>query len=203
MTRLAMERAVTTGRKGLGAVWMVRRFAVLCVCFSGGLIYWPLQWAAGNGGDDATQDECNFDGYTNNPLTISVGAVTDGGVKASYSEECAALMVVAPSSGGTKGITTCDILGADGYDPSDCTNTFGGTSSAAPLASGVVAVSVGGGSLATLTRAWQLMLAANPRLGWKDVQYLLMTTAQRVDPNDSSWMKNGGTTGWQRAKFHL
>ncbi len=57
----------------------------------------------------------------------------------------------------------------------DCTNSFGGTSSAAPLAAGVVA----------------LMLGVNPSLGWKDVQYILISSASKVDPTDADWVQNG------------
>lgn len=151
VTMMALEHGVANGRGGRGSVWV---------------------WAAGNGAQK--QDECNFDGYANHPLTIAVGAVGDNFKKSSYSEECSALMVVAPSNGGSKGIITCDIMGPQGYSPTECTDSFGGTSSAAPLAAGVVA----------------LMLSANPNLGWKDVQYILMTTAQQVDPTDASWETN-------------
>lgn len=108
-------------------------------------------------------------------MTIAVGAFGVNSKKSSYSEQCSALMVVAPSSGGSHGIITCDIVGPLGYSPTECTSSFGGTSSAAPLAAGVVA----------------LMLSANPSLGWKDVHYILLSTAKRVDASDSSWFQNG------------
>ncbi len=156
LSLLSFEQAAETGRGGRGAVWM---------------------WAAGNGG--AVNDNCNYDGYANHPLTIAIGAVSDRGVRSYYSEECAALIAVAPSNGGDRGITTCDLMGQYGYNHNsgsagDCTDSFGGTSSAAPLAAGVVA----------------LMLGANKQLGWKDVQYILMTTAAKVDANDWDWTKN-------------
>ncbi|HEY7726653.1 MAG TPA: S8 family serine peptidase [Anaeromyxobacteraceae bacterium] len=47
------------------------------------------------------------------------------------------------------------------------TNTFNGTSSAAPSTSGAIA----------------LLLQANPSLGWRDVKHLLAATATRVDPS--------------------
>ncbi len=46
------------------------------------------------------------------------------------------------------------------------TNTFTGTSAAAPATSGAIA----------------LILEANPTLGWRDVKHILATTATRVDP---------------------
>lgn len=50
------------------------------------------------------------------------------------------------------------------------TNTFNGTSSAAPNTSGVVA----------------LMLAANPALTYRDVRHILLSTATKVDPDNKS-----------------
>jgi subtilisin family serine protease len=104
-----------------------------------------------------------------------VGAVTDQSFKAPYSEECASLLVVAGSNGGNASITTSDIQGTNGYSTTDCTSDFGGTSAATPIVSGVIS----------------LMLSANPNLGWKDVQYILMTTAIKVDAGDSDWTTNG------------
>jgi subtilisin family serine protease len=46
-------------------------------------------------------------------------------------------------------------------------STFNGTSSAAPVISGVIA----------------LLLEANPNLSWRDVQLILASTARQVDPN--------------------
>jgi hypothetical protein len=36
-----------------------------------------------------------------------------------------------------------------------------------------------------------LVLGANTKLGWKDVQYILMSTASKVDPSDWDWTVNG------------
>ncbi|MED6312940.1 MAG: proprotein convertase P-domain-containing protein, partial [Candidatus Thermoplasmatota archaeon] len=55
------------------------------------------------------------------------------------------------------------------------THTFGGTSSATPLAAGVIA----------------LMYDANPFLSWRDVQEILVHTSRMNDPTDSSWNTNG------------
>ncbi|GAG15678.1 unnamed protein product, partial [marine sediment metagenome] len=84
------------------------------------------------------------------------------------------------------GITTTDRLGEDGYnsaaddsdgdslDDLDYTSTFGGTSSAAPVVSGVVA----------------LMLEANPNLTWRDVQHILVESAEMTDPSHIDWTNN-------------
>jgi kexin len=55
------------------------------------------------------------------------------------------------------------------------TNTFNGTSSATPLASGVVA----------------LIEQANPNLTWRDVRYVLANSARMNDPTDADWTVNG------------
>lgn len=135
-------------------------------------------WAGGNGqrvywpDDDAYQaDNSNYDGYANRMETIAVGAVDDEGKTAS--EVGANIVVVAPSSGdaGTQGITTTNLVSSGSYR-----HNFGGTSAAAPQVAGVAA----------------LMLEANPNLGWRDVQEILMATARRVDVSDNDWKFNGG-----------
>ena len=78
----------------------------------------------------------------------------------------------------TVGVTTSDRQGAEGYNgiagQENCTDDFGGTSSAAPTVAGVVA----------------LMLEANPLLGWRDVQHILIRTAEQNDAGDPSWITN-------------
>ena len=58
----------------------------------------------------------------------------------------------------------------------DCTSSFGGTSAAAPLVAGVVA----------------LILEANPNLGWRDVQHIFVNTSRITDEHDADWVTNGG-----------
>jgi len=124
-------------------------------------------WASGNG--RASSDTCNYDGYANSRFTIAIGAVGSDLRLSSYSEGCSALMAVAPSSsGGHPSITTVD------YDMNNnraCYSYFGGASSAAPAAAGVVA----------------LMLGANPELTWRDVQHIIVATAVPVTTSDQSW----------------
>lgn len=102
--------------------------------FMKGRVY---MWAGGNG--RTQQDNSNYDGYANSPYTIAIGAIDYHGLPSYYSEPGANLFAVAPSSGGGKGITTTDLLGNRGYNSGMCTYDFGGTSSAAPLAAGIVA----------------------------------------------------------------
>lgn len=132
-------------------------------------------WAAGNG--RANGDSCAFDGYATSPFAIAIGAVDYNGDQAWYSESCAALMAVAPSNGASgHGITTVDRLGSAGYDAGECTDSFGGTSSAAPLAAGIVA----------------LMLEARPELTWRDVKHVIAMSATPLHLNDpdAEWHTN-------------
>ncbi|MGC6427427.1 MAG: S8 family serine peptidase [Akkermansiaceae bacterium] len=129
-------------------------------------------WAAGNGGE--INDNSNYDGYAALPETIAVGATTDQGVKATYSERGANLVVSAPSSGGELDITTTTFVeGEDGF-AGDYSTSFGGTSAAVPHVSGVVAQ----------------MIQAKKFLGWREVQEILMATATRIDPDHPDWYQN-------------
>ena len=168
----ALQNGVTTGRSGRGNIFV---------------------WAAGNGG--AELDNAGYDSYNGSIYTISVGALTDLGTKADYSERGACLIVAAPSGAETttgtrkQGTTTVDLLGDFGYNRSDVevgvinpddladrnyTQNYNGTSSAAPVVSGVVA----------------LILQANPNLGWRDVQEVLIRSATQTDPTNSEWRTN-------------
>ncbi|MDP2436863.1 MAG: S8 family serine peptidase [archaeon] len=128
-------------------------------------------WAGGNG--RAHGDNCNYDGYANLPETIAVGAITHDGTVSYYSESCAALITCAPSSGDAQ--RKFGIVTDSSSSSTACSSTFGGTSAAAPIVSGVVA----------------MMLEANPNLGWRDVQGLLVHNGVRVASTDGSWSQNG------------
>lgn len=153
----ALEQAATTGRNGLGNIHT---------------------WAAGNGGD-LTNDNVNYDPYANSRFTIAVGALGNNGVRAQYSDPGAAIFVVAPSGtvgfGGTLDLSTTDITGAGGYDATNYTDTFNGTSASTPVVSGVIA----------------LMLEANPNLTYRDVTNILARTSERVDQGNADWIQNG------------
>jgi len=152
LTLTAMENSISTGRQGKGSIYV---------------------WAGGNGRTKG--DDCNYDGYANSRFTIAIGAVDYQGKVSYYSESCAALLACTPSSGPPRSITTTDLLGSAGSSSGDCTASFGGTSAAAPLAAGVIA----------------LMLQANPNLGWRDVQDILANTSRITDPSDEDWTVNG------------
>jgi len=152
LASMALANGVREGRQGKGSIYV---------------------WAGGNG--LRSGDNCNYDGWANSRYTISIGAVDNKGGQAWYSESCSMLVVSAPSSGGSAGITTTDLKGARGTSTTDCTSSFGGTSAAAPLAAGVIA----------------LVLEANPNLGWRDVQAVLIDTATKISPGDADWVDNG------------
>lgn len=145
LTEAALAAGAASGRGGLGAIYV---------------------WAAGNG--KGASDDVNADGYANSRYTIAVSATTNQGESSWYSEQGSSILINAPSNGGTLGITTTS--GSSG-----CTSSFGGTSSASPLAAGVIA----------------LMLEANPNLTWRDVQHILVLTADKNDPTDTGWVNNG------------
>ena len=152
LTLAALRDGVTQGRGGLGSI---------------------ITWAGGNGLE--SDDNVNYDGYANSRYVIAVGALTDSGTQSWYSEPGAPLLVSAYSNGGQSGITTTDRTGADGYGGTDYTNSFGGTSSATPLVSGIIA----------------LMLERNPNLTWRDVQHVLVRSARQNDPTGAGWATNG------------
>lgn len=127
--------------------------------------------ASGNGG--SKQDNCNFDGYANSIYTVTIGAVDEFGQMPYYAEECASMLGVTFSSGyRRRDIVTTDWTHGNAHG---CTDGHTGTSAAAPIAAGLIA----------------LMLGARPCLSWRDVQYILVLTAQRVDEGAAHWQKNG------------
>ncbi|XP_062606722.1 proprotein convertase subtilisin/kexin type 7-like [Saccostrea cucullata] len=150
LAKAAMQYGIDFGRHGFGSIFVV---------------------ASGNGG--RFQDNCNYDGYANSIYTVTVGAVDEEGNMPFYAEKCASMLAVTFSSGTSnhRSIVTTDwtLKGGGG-----CTTTHSGTSAAAPLAAGMLA----------------LMLQARPCLTWRDIQYLIIMTAQKVDVDHSEWKRN-------------
>jgi subtilisin-like proprotein convertase family protein len=164
ITLAALQDNYFNGRNGLGNIYT---------------------WAGGNGGDDSgisgDIDNSNYDGFANSRFVIAVGAIGNNGTRSSYSERGANLLVSAPSNGGSLGITT-----TGGFGNNEYTNDFGGTSSATPLVSGVIA----------------LILEARPDLTARDVQYILVNSSTKVDPTDAGWSRNNGGSGfWVNDKY--
>src|SRR5690606_1034167 len=119
---IALEKAAITnvlaeGRDGLGLV---------------------LVKSAGN--DRASAIDVNHNQSDNNSGQIIVAAVNRDGFVSSYSRYGSAVLVSgfgAPLAGQ---IVTTDRLGSAGYSANDFTSSFNGTSAAAPMVSGVVAL---------------------------------------------------------------
>ena len=163
--------------------------------------------SAGNEDVDANGDMLNASRWT-----ITVGSVGDSGWVSSYSNYGHNLLVSAQGGDyvelGSQGTWTTDLLGTGGYNlrsdetgSYDYTDDFGGTSSAAPIVSAVIA----------------LMLEANENLGWRDVQNILaysahmptntVTGEERPPYEDYSfvhygeWQSNGGSN-WNGGGAH-
>ncbi len=151
--REAMTLALGQGRQGRGTV---------------------VVFAAGNGGLD---EDSNRDGYVNHPGVLAVGTVDHRGRPSSYAEPGANVLISAPSmsllrrTDAGADIWTTDIAGPRGLaagslsENADYAAFAGGSSAAAPMVSGVVA----------------LMLEVNPSLGWRDVRWLLARSARPAD----------------------
>lgn len=131
-------------------------------------------WAGGNG--FASFDNANADGYANSRYSIAVASSDWDGTQSSFSDIGSNILVNAP---GGPAIATTDLMGTDGYNngagwDDDCTDSFAGTSASAPLAAGITA----------------LILEANPNLTWRDMQHVLVNSAEQNDSGDSSWLTN-------------
>jgi subtilisin-like proprotein convertase family protein/predicted nucleotidyltransferase len=138
----------------------------------------------GAGNDALDGGNVNYNGLANSRYAIAVGAIDNRGEKSLYSEDGASLLVSAYSSSKGIGITAPDLQGSRGYDEKDYTTGFGGTSAAAPFVSGVVA----------------LMLEKNRSLSWRDVQHILVETAQKNDAFNAGWSQNGAGA-WVNHKY--
>lgn len=154
----AYEKATAEGRDGLGTVVVNAAGNYGMVVNSTNLLY----------GVDGSIDSSSTDRHA---IAVAAYRQFDGNA-ASYSTRGAHLLISAPSGDyaelGSSGIWAADLKGKEGYntsdDPSgalDYTDSFGGTSAAAPILSGVVG----------------LMLDANAGLGWRDVKDILATSA--------------------------
>lgn len=133
--------------------------------------------AAGNSRADYMNT--NYDSFGNDRGVITVAAIDSKGFITSYSTPGASLLISAPGSN----ITTTDLIGTDGDSPNDYRTGFSGTSAASPVIAGVAA----------------LILEANPRLGYRDLQEILAYTAHRTGSDTNApqgyerdvWQTNG------------
>ncbi|XP_066508994.1 endoprotease bli-like [Hoplias malabaricus] len=114
LTAKALQLGTRKGRDGKGSIFV---------------------WAAGNGG--MMNDHCGADGYINSIYTIAIGAVTQTGSPAHFGEPCPGVMAVTPTATNTLNsppLVTVTNLGEG------CITHFAGTSSAAPIAAGVLSL---------------------------------------------------------------
>ena len=163
--RDSIGTAVSSGRGGLGSI---------------------VVKSAGNSrsdGNDANAVSDNYDvnadAWAQDTRQVVVAAVDQDGTVSSYSSYGAANLVSA--FGTPNDVVTTDRTGAPGYTNGDFT-FFSGTSAAAPMVSGVVA----------------LMLEANDDLGWRDVQNILAYSARHVGSQiDGSTTDGIERTPWQ------
>lgn len=175
-----VETAVSTFRGGKGAIY---------VKSAGNDYISDLSYCVGAlpPGQYPFFGNANTDQSNTLPQQIMVGAINSRGVRSSYSSPGANIWVSAP--GGEYGddapaMITTDMEGCTNglSESTNTTNTFdkgtstlntscnytstmNGTSSAAPVTSGVVA----------------LILEANPNLTWREVKHILATTADVVN----------------------
>ncbi len=162
-----IDKAVTEGRNGKGII---------------------VLFAAGNG-NESISDSDTYDGYAAYHNTIAVGAVNRDGYRTLYSDYGKDLDFVAPSCDidpdayydnyitykYKDGIPTTDVSGQIGYRIGDYEPLFCGTSSATPLAAGIMA----------------LVLSANSELTFEEVRAIVHETADKVHPEEAEYDKNG------------
>ncbi|XP_049655472.1 proprotein convertase subtilisin/kexin type 7 isoform X1 [Accipiter gentilis] len=145
--KAALQHGVIAGRRGFGSIFVV---------------------ASGNGGQHS--DNCNYDGYANSIYTVTIGAVDETGSMPFYAEECASMLAVT-FSGGDKMMRSIVTTDWDLQKGTGCTEGHTGTSAAAPLAAGMIA----------------LMLQVRPCLTWRDVQHIIVFTATKYEDRHAKW----------------
>lgn len=148
--RQTLRTQLEKGRDGLGSIYV---------------------FAAGNGGHDG--DYSAYDGHVTALGSLAICAHNAAGKRSFFSEPGPNLLVCAPSgdldpASPKPAIFTTDI-------GNQYTDGFNGTSAAAPMASGVIA----------------LMLEANPRLSWRDVRLVLAHSARKIDAGNPGWTRHG------------
>lgn len=169
LTQIAFTEGVTKGRDGKGVIYV---------------------WASGNGG--VIGDNCNLDGYTSSIYTLSVSALTDMGTSTFYEEPCASTLAGVYVGGEhtlevakdrqRRHLESLNVVvpELDGH----CSHDFQGTSAAAPLMAGVVA----------------LVINANGNLTWRDMQHIVVETSI---PTPHALQEPGWQTNGLGKKFHL
>lgn len=177
----AIADANNNGRGGLGCV---------------------VVFASGNG-----YKSC-VDFPANHPDAIAVGAFANTGVRSAYSNYGSALDIVAPSnnvSAPGAGVRTTDRMGAPGYNNTNYTNTFGGTSSACPVVAGVATLLLGYDASLTSTGVKNILYSTAIDMGpaGNDPEYAngrvnaygALLAASGTPPTCTDGIQNGDETG--------
>lgn len=147
LTTHALVDGITESRAGRGALYV---------------------FAAGNG--KVKGDNCACDGYVSSIFTMAVATCDRYGHVSPYSERCSAVIATAFSSGlNGQHVVTTDVNNG-------CTQVHTGTSAAAPLVAGILA----------------LLLEAKPEITWRDAQHLIIWTSEVAPLADNyGWTVNG------------
>lgn len=165
----SMTHAVQHGRDGLG----------LNIVFAAGNAYSfanllkdiGYEWSG-----EYPLADANGSSYQNSRFSITVAALDRDGTYAAgedalgYSTPGSPVLISAPGTG----VFSTNVTGPHGYG-TELHAVSSGTSFAAPIVSGVIA----------------LMLEANPLLGYRDVKEILAYSARLNHRDDPSWMTNG------------
>jgi subtilisin family serine protease len=178
----ALADANANGRGGLGSV---------------------VVFASGNG-----YKSC-VDYPANNSNVIAVGAFANTGVRSAYSNYGPALDIMAPSNnvgGPGAGVRTTDRMGGPGYNSTNYTSSFGGTSSACPVVAGVATLVLGYNSNLTSSEVKSILYSTAIDMGapGNDNEYAngrvnalgaLQAAGGGSPPTCSDGIQNGQETG--------
>uniref|UniRef100_A0A3B4F9G2 SPC3 n=1 Tax=Pundamilia nyererei TaxID=303518 RepID=A0A3B4F9G2_9CICH len=145
LTRLVLQNSVQTGRQGRGSIFV---------------------WPSGNGGERG--DYCSCDGYSNSIYTISISSSTQHGSQPDYLEPCPSTLATAYGGWDREEMVTVG-------PQQSCSTAQSGTSLAASVAAGVIA----------------LTLEANPLLTWRDLQHIIVRTSKAHHLSAPDWRVNG------------
>lgn len=161
-------------------------------------------YSAGNQRGEWTTQDSNTILANTSPNVIVVAAMGSDGKYSDYSSFGANVLVTAPSSSrdpaGQLFISTLDRTGAVGYndqedgedpffapsgigDLNNYVSRFGGTSSAAPLVSGIMALGV----------------EANAHMDLRMARHLIAQTSRKVDAADPGWVTNAAGYHFNKA----